>query len=145
MVARDAIHDRVPGLRVADRELKDVLEAPRAELAQEEKPPSEGTGHASSKDARPGDERVPAVVEPFDGGRRRRDTLAADHQWLASIHRPRDRGQLASRPVQVRLDDLEDESRRARGVERVPSSLEHCHSRSRSEPVGGRDHPVRAA
>ena len=110
-----------------------------------EEPAAEGAGHAGGEDAGSGYELVPALVEALDGRGRRCDALAADRDRLAAIDSPGDRGELASRPVQVRLDDLEHESRRAGGVERVPSPFEHRHSRGRSEPVGRRDHPVGAA
>ena len=54
-------------------------------------------------------------------------------------------GQIAARPVQVRLDDLEREAGRDRGVERVAAALEHGHAGRRREPVGRRDHPEGAA
>ena len=46
---------------------------------------------------------------------------------LAALGRPENARQVAARAVQVRLDDLQHEARRARGVERIAAALEHGH------------------
>ena len=81
------------------------------------------------------------LVEPLDRRGGRSDALAAESERLAPFLRPEHRRHLAAGPVQVRLDDLEHEARRDRGVERVAAALEHRHPALRSEPVRGRDHP----
>ena len=136
---------RVALLRVADRELEHVAEAPRAELAQEEQPAAEGAGYARGEDARARDQLVAELVEALDRRRGGRDALPAERERLAALGRPEHRGHLAARPVQVRLDDLEHEPRRDRGIERVAAALEHRHPGLRSEPVRRRDHPEGAA
>ena len=75
----------------------------------------------------PGIELVAELVEALDRRRGGRDALPAERERLLPRGRPEDRGHLAARPVQVRLDDLEREPGRARGVERVAAPLEHRH------------------
>ncbi len=86
-----------------------------------------------------------ALAKALDRRGARRDSLAADRERLAAIDAPHEGGQLAARPVQVRLDDLEDEPGRARGVECVATALEHGHPGRGREPVRRRDHPEGAA
>ena len=141
----DPAYEREAVLRVADRELEDVLEAPRAVLAQEEEPGAEGAWHAGGEDAGARHELVSQLVEALDGRTGRCDALAAEHAHLVAVGGVEDRRHLAAGTVQVRLDDLEHEAGRDRGVERVPASLEHRHPALRREPVRGRDHPEGAA
>jgi hypothetical protein len=74
-----------------------------------------------------------------------RDALGAKHERLPSFRAPEDDRQVAARPVQVRLDDLQREARRGRGVERVAAALEHRHSRSGCEPMRRGDHAEASA
>ena len=141
----DALVERVATLRVADGELEDVFDAPGPEVAQEEQPAPECPWDAGCEDARTRDELVPELVEALDRRRGGRDTLPAERQRLSPVGRPEDRRDLASRPVQVRLDDLQHEPGRDRRVERVAPALEHRHPGLRGEPVGRRDHPEGAA
>src|SRR5207249_7421057 len=64
-------------------------------------------------------------MNSLDGGRGRCRALAAYHLDPGSGPVPQQHRHLAAQPVQVWLDDLEDEARRGRGVERVASPLEH--------------------
>ena len=141
----DPLVQRVPLLRVPDRELEHVAEAPGAELAQEQEPAAEGAGYARGEDARAWNELVAELVEALDRRRGGRDALPAERERLLPSGRPEHRGHLAARPVQMGLDDLEDEPGRGRGVERVAASLEHRHPGLGSEPVRRRNHPERAA
>ena len=59
--------------------------------------------------------------------------------------RPEDDRQVAAGAVQVRLDDLQREAGRDRGVERVAAALEHRHAGRGREPVRRRDHAEGAA
>ena len=136
---------RVAVLRVPDRELEDVRQAPGAEVAEEEEPAAERARDAGCEDARPRDQLVPEVVEALDRRGRRCDTLAAERERLAAIDGPEERGHLATRPVQVRLHDLQHEAGRAGRVEGVPAPLEHGHPGLGREPVRRRDHPEGAA
>ena len=141
----DPLVQRIAVLRVPDRELEDVRQTPGAEVAEEEEPAAERAWNAGCEDARPRDQLVPEVVEALDRRGRRCDTLAAEREGLAAIDGPEERGDLATRPVQVRLHDLENEARRARRVEGVPAPLEHGHPGLGREPVRRRDHPEGAA
>jgi hypothetical protein len=79
-----------------------------------------------------------------DRRRARRGSLRAENERLAARRRPHDRGEVAARSVQVRLDDLQRETHRDGGIEGVPALLEHGHAGGGREPVGGRDHSERA-
>ena len=57
---------RIAVLGVADRELEDVGEAPRAELAEQEQPAAERPRHARGEHASPRNELVAELAEPFD-------------------------------------------------------------------------------
>ena len=93
----------------------------------------------------PGHELEPELVAVVrDRRRARRRSLRAEHDRLAA-GRPEQRGQVAARAVQVRLDDLEREAGRDRGVERVAALLEHGHTGRGGEPVRRGDHPEGAA
>ena len=70
---------------------------------------------------------------------------AQSDERLAALGAPEHDGQVAAGPVQVRLDDLEREPGRDRGVEGVPAALEHRHAGGRREPVRRGDHPEGAA
>ena len=142
---RDAIDERVAVLRVPDRVLEDVADPPRPEVAQEQEPAAEGTGNARRENAGARDELVAELPVAVDRRSRGCDTLAAEDERLLPFHGPEDRGHLAAGPVQVRLDDLEDEPGRARSVERIAAALQHRHPGRRGEPVRRRDHPERAA
>ena len=85
------------------------------------------------------------LVEPLDRRRRGRDALAAERERLAALRRPEDGRNLAARPVQMRLDDLEHEAGRDGSVERVASALEDGHPGLRREPVRRRHHSEGAA
>jgi hypothetical protein len=125
----DALVERIPVLGVADRELEDVGKPPGAELAQQQQPAAECTWDARGEHARARDQVVAELVEALDRGRGRRDALAAERQRLPALHGPRDGRDLAARPVQVRLHDLEHEARRNSSVERIAAALEHGHTR----------------
>src|SRR5690606_29468229 len=70
----------------------------------------------------------------------RRDALAADHPHPVFPGAVEDDRNLATRPVEVRFDDLQDEACRRRGIEGVAALLQHGHSRGAGQPVGGGDH-----
>ena len=132
-------------LRVADRELEDVGETPRAEVPQEEQPTSERAGDAGGEDPRARDQLVAELVKALDRRGRRRDSLPAQRERLAALGGPEHGRNLAARSVQVRLDDLQHEPRRDGRIEGVAPALEHRHTRLRRKPVGRRDHPEGAA
>ena len=132
-------------LCVADGELEDVGETPRAEVPQEEQPASERAGDAGGEDTRARDQLVAELVEALDRRGRGRDSLPAQRERLAALDGPEHGRDLAARSVQMRLDDLQHEPRRDGRVEGVPPALEHGHPRLRREPVRRRDHPEGAA
>ena len=115
-------------------------------LAQQRDPAAEGAGHDRRQRPGAGNEREPELVAVALDRRcpRRRALRAEDERALAS-RRPEERRQVAARPVQVRLDDLQREAGRDGGVERVPALLEHGHPRRGREPVRRRHHAERSS
>ena len=83
------------------------------------------------------------LAEALDRRRGRCDALAAEGQRLPAVRGVEQRRHLPARPVQVRFDDLERETRGHCGVERVAAPLEHCHAGRGGEPVCRRDHAER--
>ena len=132
-------------LRVADRELEHVPDPPGSEVAEQEEPSAERARHAGREHAGARNELVAELMEPLDRGSGGSDALPAQSERLAASGRPEDRGHLPTRPVQVRLDDLQHETRRDGRIERVAAALEHGHPGLRREPVRRRDHPEGAA
>jgi hypothetical protein len=68
------------------------------------------------------------------GGRRR--PLGADHLDLILPLRIDERRQVAARPDEMRLDDLQHEAGRDRRVEGVAALLEDAHANGRADPMG---------
>ena len=81
----DALDERVAVLRVADRELEDVLEPPRPEVAEEQEPAAEGAGNAGREHAGARDELVAELAEALDRRGRGRDALAAEDERLLPL------------------------------------------------------------
>src|SRR5581483_8247737 len=103
-------------------------------------PAAERTRNDRGQRARAGDEAETELVAVVRDRRRlRRRSLRAEHDGLAA-RRPDERGQVAARPVQVRLDHLQREAGRDCGVEGVAALLEHGHTRYGGEPVRRGDH-----
>ncbi len=128
-----------------DRELGDVREPPGAEVAEHEHPAVERARDDGGEEARPRDQVEAEVAKPVDRRALRRRSLRAEHPDVVALGRVDDRRQVASGPVQVRLDDLESKPRSDCRVERVSTALEDGHPGGRGEPVRRGDHPERAA
>ena len=79
-------------LRVADRELEDVLEPPGPEVAEQEQPAAERPRHAGGEHAGPGNQLVAELVEALDRRRGGCDALAAERERLAALGRPETAG-----------------------------------------------------
>ena len=106
--------------------------------------PPNAPGTTAASGPVPGTSVEPELVAvALDRRRARRGALRAEDDGLAA-GRPEQRGQVAARTVQVRLDDLQREARRDGGVEGVAALLEHRHPRRRREPVRRGDHAERA-
>ncbi len=144
--AGDLRQDGIAGLGVVDRVVRDLLERHRPVLAEQREPAAERAGDDGRKRAGAGDqgeaEVVAVALDRRCGGGR---ALRAEHERAVAVRGPDERGQVAAGPVEVRLDDLQRQPGRNRGVERVAAELEHGHPRRRREPVRRRDHAERAA
>ena len=139
----DRGHERVPGLGVADRVAEHVAQRQPPVLAQQQEPGAERARHARGEQPAARHEVEPEVPVGLQGRRRRGGALAADDERLAAPRVVADHRHLAARAVQVRLDDLEHEAGRDRGVEGVAAFLQDGHAGRRGEPVRGRHHAER--
>jgi hypothetical protein len=133
--ADDARHQRKAVLRVTDRIGEHVAWLERAVVAQQQHPAVERAGHDGGQQSGSGHLAQPHPGQPFDRRARRERPLSADHLGARRTGAQHDCRQLAARPVEVRLDDLQHETRRGRGIERVAAALKHGHPGLRGEPV----------
>ena len=137
---------RVAILGVADREVEHVPERQGPVLAQQLDPAAESPWDDRGQRAGAGDQLEPELVAvPLDRRRPRRGALRAEDERPVTLHRPDEGREVAAGAVEVRLDDLQRESGRDGGVERVPALLEHGHPGCRREPVRRGHHPERPA
>ena len=137
----DARQDGMAVARVADRGLEHVAKRGGAELEQHPEPGVERAGHACGEQPRARDEVEPELAEALGRRRGRRRPLPAHDEHLVALGGVEDDRQVAARPVQVRLDDLEHEPRSRGRVERVAACLEQPHAGRGREPVRRGDHP----
>ena len=135
---------RMARTRIADGELENVAQVPRAMVAQERQPRAQAAGDASCDGPRARDVLEAHRADLFDGRRLRRRALAAYDLDLSDGRIPKDDRDLASQSVEVRFDDLQDESGGDSGVECVSTPLEHRHRALRGEPVRRADYAERA-
>ena len=130
---------------VADGGLHHVAEPHGPVLQQELHPRPERSRHHGGHEPRAGDPGDAHLAQPGDGGRPRRDALAAEHPRPIRPGRVDDDRDLAARPVQVRLDDLEGEAGRDGRVEGVAAAFQDPEPDRRGDPMGARDRAERAA
>ena len=126
------------GARRAGAACRSRAASPASRRTRPGRPPASGPVPGNESQA-----ELVAVVR--DRRRPRRRPLRAEHDRLVAPGRPEQRGQVAARAVQVRLDDLQRQPGGDRGVERVPAALEHRHAGRRREPVRRGDHAEGAA
>ena len=140
---RDLRQHGIAVLRVADGETQHVGERQRPVVAQHREPAAERAGHDRGERSRPGHEVEPEVVAVARDRRspRRRPLRAQDDGLVAGA--PEQRGKIAARTVQMRLDDLQREARGNGCVECVTALLENRHSCGRRKPVRRRNHAER--
>jgi hypothetical protein len=113
-------------------------------VAQQPQPGIEGAGHHGREQAVAGHQVEAELPVRLDGRPLRRDALPADHLDGLAPGAVQDDRQIAARTVQMRLDHLEREARRDRGVERVAAALEGGHAGRRGQPMGRGHDPERA-
>jgi hypothetical protein len=75
-----------------------------------------------------------------DGGARRRRALSANHFRLAASRVVQDHRHVAAGTVEVRLDHLQGERGRDRGIECVAALFQRRHPDGRRDPMGRGDH-----
>ncbi len=132
----NALEQRMPVARVADREGEHVGELPGPVVAQEQQPGVDRAGDRGGEGAGAGDEREALRPVVIDRGTGRRRPLAHEHDGRARGVRGReDAHEIAARSVEVGLDDVQHEGAGDRGVEGVASAFEHGLAGCRREPV----------
>ncbi len=138
----DPAQHRVPVAGVADREVQHVAQLPGAVVAQQQEPGVDGGGHRGGQRARAGHQFQALGAVVLHGGSGRGRALAHQHDRRAGLLRgDEDAGHVAAGTVQVRLDDVQHEGARRRGVERVAAAFQHRLGGRRRQPVRGRAHP----
>ncbi len=131
---------RVAVARIPDRRLEDGGQRQRAVVAQEEQPGVDRAGHGRRERAGAGHVVEAERRERLAGRRRGRRSLAAQHPRARVLRGGHDGREVAARPVEVGLDDVQHEATGGRRVEGVAAELEHPLRRLRGEPVRGGDH-----
>src|SRR5690606_27156248 len=133
---------RVPVTRVVDRRRQHVGELPGAVVAQQHQPGVDGAGDGGGQRTGTGHqgESLAAVVLDTCAGRSR--TLPHEHRGPARFPcRREDAGHVTTGPVEVRLDDMQDEPRGHGGVESVAAAFQDRLRRPGREPVRRGRHP----
>ena len=139
-----ALEQRMAVLRVADRRRQHVGKRHGAVVAQQHHPGLERAGHAGGEQPGAGHEIEAFAAVMRDGGAGRRHALAADHLRLAAAHVVENDRHVAARPVEMRLDHLQRERGRDRGVERIAAVFQNAHADRGRDPVRRGDHAERA-
>ena len=133
----------VAGLGVLDGVAEDGVQRQGAVVAQQGQPGADGAGDRGGEEAGTGNQLESELSVGLDRRSGGCDTLTREHHGPSRV-RPapagEEDGDLATRTVEVRLDDLEGETGGDGGVERVAAGLEDRHACGRREPVGGGDH-----
>ncbi len=139
-----ALHQRMAMLCVIDGGRQDFAQRDGAVIAQQQHPGLECAGDARGKQSGPGHEieAQVAIVRNRRAGRRR--TLAADDFRLAAAGIVDNHRNIAARTIQMRLDHLQGESGRDRGVKGVAAFLQDRHPHCRGNPVRRGDDAERA-
>ncbi len=140
----DPVDDRISVACVADRVAEHVAQRQGAVLAQQGQPTVPRTRHGRGEQSGAGNQVEALVAIALDGGACRRDTLSAQHPRGRIGRGGEHRGHLAAGTVEVRFDDLQDESRCHGRVKGVAALLQHGHAGRRREPVRARHHAERA-
>ena len=132
----DPVDHRISVARVADRVAEHLAQRQGAVVAQQGQPAVPGTRHGRGQQAGARHQVEPLVAVVLDG-RARPARCPCPHSTRGRrIGRGReDRRHLAARAVQMRLDNLQDESCCHGGVEGVAALLQHGHAGCGGEPV----------
>src|SRR5207302_9301198 len=131
----DRANERKAVLREPNRELENVGQPPRSELAEQQQPGVERSGNNGGKQSRSRYLVEAELAEALDRRCGRRCSLSAENLHLVAVGAVEERREVTARPVQMRLDDLERETGRGGGIEGVAAPLEHRHPRRGREPV----------
>jgi hypothetical protein len=130
-------------LGVPDRVRQHVADRLGAVVAKEKHPGVERARHGGGERTRAGDQVESEVGVVLDRRAGRRRTLAAQERRRTARGGEQDRD-LTSRTALMGLDDVQHESGRHGGVERVATVLEHRHRAGGGQPMRRRHHSERA-
>ena len=111
---------------------------------EQQHPGAERGRHAGGQEPVPGDQVQAEFPERLDGGGTGRGALSVQHKYLAVAGVEADHRHLARWPAHVRLDHLQHQAGRHRGVEGVAALLQHRHAGRGRQPVGRSHHAERA-
>ena len=138
----DAGEHGMSPLGVVDREGEDLGELPGAVLLEEQEPGVDRTGHGGGQRPGTGHRVEPFGPEVLDRRPGRSGPLAHEDdrtaRLLSSDEHP---GHVAAGPVEVRLDDVEDEGPDDGRVEGIAAELEHRLGGAGRQPVRRGCHP----
>jgi hypothetical protein len=104
-------------------------------VAQHQHPGIEGAGHDGRQQSRSRNQIEPEGATGPDGRGSRRYALPADDVDAVVLHTVEQDRHVAAGPVEMRLDDLQREAGRHRGVEGIAALLEDRHAGCRRQPM----------
>jgi hypothetical protein len=137
---RHARQHRIAMFRVADGIAQHVFQRQLPVVAQQGHPAAERARHDGGQEARAGHHGEAQLLHALDGHGGGRHALAAQHAHAVFLRAIEHGGQLAARPVQMRLDDLQHEAGCRCRVERVAAFFEDRHRGRAGQPVRRRHH-----
>ena len=131
-----ALDQRIAVLSIADRRRQHIGNAHGAVVAQQRHPGVERAWDAGGEQSGAG-HKVEAqfVAVILDGGAGGRRPLPADHFGLAAPDIVQDHGHITARTIKMRLDHLQGERGRDRGVEGVAALFQDAHADGCRDPV----------
>ena len=132
----DLADRRIAVLGIADRRAEDFGERHRPVIAQQPHPGAERRGNRGGEQPGAGDQVEPELAEtrrssPPPAPRPGRRSSRSAGSPRSNQHR-----RLAERAVQMRLDHLQGEAGRGRGIEGIAALFEDAHADRRGDPMG---------
>ena len=122
--AHDGGHDGVAVLRIAEGGGEHVVQFPGAAVGEKRQPGHDRAGDGRGQHASPGNLVEPERAVVLDGRGGGGRTLAGEHE--RRLARGRDEtGEVATWPVEVRLDDVQHERAGDGGIDGGAAALEH--------------------
>ncbi len=134
-----ALDQRIAVLRITDGRRQHLAQRQRAVVAQQHHPGLERAGHASRQKAGAGHEFETLAAIVRDAGAGRCWALSTNDFRLAAARVVDDHRHVAAGTVEVRLDHLQGERGRDRGIECIAALFQHRHANGGRDPMGRGD------